>query len=103
MFYNIQNNNAPMYLCDLIPPTPKWLWEFALRIVLLLNVKLNSGISVFENSIFSVLSELKVINHFFDHSSSSFKSWSITDNVSKWDKLSLYCQPALYTSSSAYW
>jgi hypothetical protein len=20
MFYNIQNNNAPMYLCDLIPP-----------------------------------------------------------------------------------
>ena len=21
MFYNIQNNNAPMYLCDLIPPT----------------------------------------------------------------------------------
>jgi hypothetical protein len=29
---------------------------------------LNSGISVFENSIISVLSELKVINHFFDHS-----------------------------------
>ena len=21
MFYNIQNNNAPRYLCDLIPPT----------------------------------------------------------------------------------
>ena len=21
MFYNIQNNNAPMYLCDLIPPS----------------------------------------------------------------------------------
>jgi hypothetical protein len=21
MFYNIQNNNAPMHLCDLIPPT----------------------------------------------------------------------------------
>ena len=21
MFYNMQNNNAPMYLCDLIPPT----------------------------------------------------------------------------------
>ena len=27
-----------------------------------------------ENSIISVLSELKVINHFFDHSSSCFKS-----------------------------
>jgi hypothetical protein len=25
MFYNIQNNNAPMYRCDLIPefPTPQ--------------------------------------------------------------------------------
>jgi hypothetical protein len=21
MFYNMQNNNAPMYLCDLIPPS----------------------------------------------------------------------------------
>jgi hypothetical protein len=21
MFYNIQNNNAPRYLCDLIPPS----------------------------------------------------------------------------------
>jgi hypothetical protein len=21
IFYNIQNNNAPMYLCDLIPPS----------------------------------------------------------------------------------
>jgi hypothetical protein len=43
-------------------------------LVLPLNVKLNSRISVFENSIISVLSEIKVINHFFDHSSSSFKS-----------------------------
>jgi hypothetical protein len=53
------------------------LWEFVIGIVLPLNVKLNSGISVFENSIISVLSGLKDINHFFDYSSSSFKSWLI--------------------------
>jgi hypothetical protein len=25
MFYNIQNNNAPMHLCDLIPPSISWV------------------------------------------------------------------------------
>ena len=32
MFYNIQNNNAPRYLCDLIPPTIQSTTVYALRI-----------------------------------------------------------------------
>jgi hypothetical protein len=47
-------------------------------IVFPLKVTLNSRISEFENIISSVVSRLKDINYFFDHSSSSFKSWSIT-------------------------
>jgi hypothetical protein len=31
MFYNIQNNNAPMYLCDLIPPTIQSTTVYPLR------------------------------------------------------------------------
>jgi hypothetical protein len=30
MFYNIQNNNAPMYLCDLIPPEEEMIGVFAI-------------------------------------------------------------------------
>jgi hypothetical protein len=32
MFYNIQNNNAPRYLCDLIPPTIQSTTVYPLRI-----------------------------------------------------------------------
>ena len=32
MTYNIQNNNAPRYLCDLIPPTIQSTTVYALRI-----------------------------------------------------------------------
>jgi hypothetical protein len=31
MFYNIQNNNAPMYLCDLIPPSIQSTTVYPLR------------------------------------------------------------------------
>ena len=31
MFYNIQNNNAPRYLCDLIPPTIQSTTVYPLR------------------------------------------------------------------------
>ena len=31
MFYNIQNNNAPMYLCDLIPPSTQSTTVYSLR------------------------------------------------------------------------
>ena len=31
MFYNIQNNNAPRYLCDLIPPTIRSTTVYPLR------------------------------------------------------------------------
>ena len=31
MFYNIQNNNAPMYFCDLIPPTIQSTTVYPLR------------------------------------------------------------------------
>ena len=31
MFYNIQNNNAPMYFCDLIPPTIQSTTAYPLR------------------------------------------------------------------------
>ena len=31
MFYNIQNNNAPMYRCDLIPPTIQSTTVYTLR------------------------------------------------------------------------
>ena len=31
MFYNIQNYNAPMYLCDLIPPTIQSTTAYPLR------------------------------------------------------------------------
>jgi hypothetical protein len=31
MFYNIQNYNAPMYLCDLIPPTIESTTAYPLR------------------------------------------------------------------------
>jgi hypothetical protein len=30
-FYNIQNNNAPMYLCDLIPPSIQSTTVYPLR------------------------------------------------------------------------
>jgi hypothetical protein len=32
MFYNIQNNNAPMYLCDLIPPSIQSTTVYPLRL-----------------------------------------------------------------------
>ena len=31
MFYNIQNNSAPMYLCDLIPPSIQSTTVYPLR------------------------------------------------------------------------
>ena len=31
MFYDIQNNNAPMYLCDLIPPSIQSTTVYPLR------------------------------------------------------------------------
>jgi hypothetical protein len=31
MFYNIQNNNAPMYVCDLIPPSIQSTTVYPLR------------------------------------------------------------------------
>ena len=31
MFYNIQNNNAAMYLCDLIPPSIQSTTVYSLR------------------------------------------------------------------------
>jgi hypothetical protein len=31
MFYNMQNNNAPMYLCDLIPPSIQSTTVYSLR------------------------------------------------------------------------
>ena len=31
MFYDIQNNNAPMYLCELIPPTIQSTTVYPLR------------------------------------------------------------------------
>jgi hypothetical protein len=31
IFYNIQNNNAPMYLCDLIPPSIQCTTVYSLR------------------------------------------------------------------------
>jgi hypothetical protein len=31
MFHNIQNNNAPMYLCDLIPPSIQSTTVYPLR------------------------------------------------------------------------
>jgi hypothetical protein len=31
MFYNIQNNNAPMYLCELIPPSIQSTTIYPLR------------------------------------------------------------------------
>ena len=31
MFYNVQNNNAPRYLCDLIPPTIQSTTVYPLR------------------------------------------------------------------------
>jgi hypothetical protein len=74
-------NNSSSSVCNVSVGVPQGsllgtllLVMVVIGIVLPLKVKLNYGISVFENSIISVLSGLKDINHFYDHSSSSFKS-----------------------------
>jgi hypothetical protein len=65
-----RKNLEKLYLVYIRP-----IFEYASELWdLPLNVKFNSGISVFEKNIISVLSGLKDINHFIEHSSSSFRS-----------------------------